>query len=468
MAVRGRWVLAALGLFLPLALAPGKAEPDRPVKKVFAHYMVACPTAGGGARLEDYQREIQEAQRRGIDGFALNCGGWTAKEPHYKARTILLYEAAQRLGTGFQLFVSADYCCGLSLEETRDIVESFRDHPNQLRWEGKPVLSTFGGQGKDNEHGKELLAFLRSGSLAGPVVFVPYFFPRPHITELPQDEHVEQVFRDFSGLDGFFYFGAAGTGEQLARSNELLARKWRGAGKIFMAGITPYYRGNGGNFRAFETRGFEGMAREWESAIRSDATWVEIVTWNDWGESSYVAPFGPPEATEFWKGHFGPRMLAHAAYLDASRYYIAWFKKGTPPPIERDEVFYFYRLHPKSLAATVRASSDEDGSAVVRGADRLKDSVFVTAFLTAPGELAIQSGSRAQTFPLPAGVSHLEMPFACGRQHFTLRRAGKTIIDKTGEHEVSATDASSRFNYFGGGAAAAEVGRGASEGAPAR
>ncbi len=441
------WPLIGVLTGVALAAQPQPAPPARPlpVKQVFAHYMVCCPTAGGSATLEDYKREIQEAQKRGLDGFALNCGGWQKSEPHYKARTLKIYEAARQLGTGFQLFVSAD---GAALNEIPDIVRSFKDHPNQFRYNGQPVLSTFAGEGVDNAIGK---ARTRIAHDEG-AVFVPYFYPRPNITEHPQEEHAAQLARDFPDVDGFFYFGAAGTGEQIARSNAILARKWLGLGKIFMAGITPYYRGNGGNFRLFETRGFEGMAQEWEGAIRAGATWVELVTWNDWNESSYLAPFGPAEATSLWNGHFGPKMLSHVAYLEASRYYIDWFKLGFPPPITEDKLFYFYRLHPKSLPVTVNAADQAKGTGRPGGADALLDNVFVTLFLTQPAQLTIHSGERHESFELAAGVHHVSTPFAPGPQRFVLRREGQVVIEKLGEHEISATDGSSRFNYFAGSA----------------
>src|SRR5579872_2193765 len=103
----------------PVLLNGAPAPPRRPlpVKMVFAHYMVCCPTAGGGATVEDFKHEIQEAQSRGIDGFALNCGGWNKSEPHYKVRTLEIYEAARRLGTGFQLFISADGAAQNEIED---------------------------------------------------------------------------------------------------------------------------------------------------------------------------------------------------------------------------------------------------------------------------------------------------------------------------------------------------------------
>jgi len=440
---------AAIPLVVFLAWAGATAAPGAApaaAKRVFVHYMVCCPTVGGSAKLEDYQREIQEAQRRGVDGFALNCGNWTRKEPHYKARTLLLYEAARQLGTGFQLFVSAD---AAALDEIPDIIRTFKDHPNQFRHGGKPVLSTFGGMGGDDHVlGKERIRIAHEEG----AVFVPYYYPRPNITELPKAQHVAQLTRDFSDLDGYFYFGAAGYPEEIVQSSSLLAKAWLDLGKIYMAGLTPFYRGNGGNFRIYETRGFEGLAKEWEGAIRDGATWVELVTWNDWNESSYLAPFGEPAATSLWKGHFGPKMLSHVAYLDASRYYIDWFKTGTPPPIVEDRLFYFYRLHPASLPVTVNAADDRKGTGRPAKADALLDHVFVTLFLASPAQLTIYSGASEKKFDLNAGVQHVSMAFAAGAQRFVLRRAGRIVFDKTGEHEISVSDGSRRFNYFAGSA----------------
>jgi len=216
-----------------------------------------------------------------------------------------------------------------------------------------------------------------------------------------------------------------------------------------MAVVTPHYRGFGGNYRVFENRGFEGMALEWETAIREGASWVEIVTWNDWGESSYVAPFGTPNQTSLWGGHWGP-LLSHVAYLDASRYYIDWYKAGTPPRIVQDSLYYFYRLHPKTGPGLVKPDDKAKKMGRPGGADRLVDNVFVTSFLTAPAQLTIYSGSTEKRFDVKSGVEHVSMPFAPGKQRFVLTRGGKCITDKTGEHEISATDAWGDYNYFAG------------------
>ncbi len=433
------WKLVLAALFVPgyVTLA------DIAERKVFAHYMVCIPTYGGSSAVTDYQREIRAAQSAGIDGFALNCGGWTLREPHYKRRTELIYQAAQELGTGFKLFISADYATRLTSDETRDMVESFRDHPNQFRHDGRPVLSTFGG-------GREQADFVRSeftGERA--ICYVPFYYPTPAV-EMPNQAQVDQVFRDYSeSLDGFFHFGAAGTPEQIAESNRLLAGKWLGAGKLFMAGITPYYRGLGGNYRVYESRGFEGLAKQWEGVIRDQATWVELVTWNDWGEASYLAPFGSAYSTSLWNGHWGP-MLSHTAFLKASRYYIDWYKSGSQPEIREDALYYFYRQHPQALSGIRKPGETPPVPARPGHADQLADEIFVTAFLTAPAELTIYSGAAEKNFDLSAGVSHLSMPFEAGQQRFVLTRGSDVIIAKTGEQEISATEAWGNFNIFSG------------------
>lgn len=438
LAVQGVLALFCMALSFALHAQPRQIVP----KLVFAHYMVCCPAAGGKATVEDYMAEMREAQSRGVDGFSLNSGGWSKSEPLYKQRTLLMYEAARRLGTGFKLFVSVD---GKARDEVEDILQTVNNHPNQLRVGTKPVLSTFAGEGKTGEQGDELIARAH----ANGAFFIPYFYPRPLVRELPTETDARTIAHRYPDLDGFFYFGAAGTGATISEANAVSARAWRSRGKVYMASVTPYYIGGGNNYRAFETEGFTAMAQEWEAAIRNDASWVQIVTWNDWYEASYVAPFRTD------KPDLGPKQLpnssmpSHVAYLDASRYYIDWFKHGTPPVLKKDQLFYFYRLHPKTEDADI-AVGGAAGKARPRGVNNLKDNVFVSAFLSQPGQVTIRSGGASKNFDLSAGVSHIELPFEPGKQQFILTRNGKILIEKTGERSISATDTHTRFNYFSG------------------
>jgi hypothetical protein len=417
---------------------------DSERKRVFAHYMVAWPRGGPRAGIESYQAEFRDAHARGIDGFALNCGGWDRSEPHYKRRVLRMYDAAAQLGFDFKLFVSAD---GKAQDEIEDIVASTRDLKAQLLVDGKPVLSAYAAGGKGFTNGAALMH--RAGQLGA--FFVPHFFPDIGERQISARE-ADQIAQRLGSANGYFYFGAAGTPDLIAKSTETLSAELKTRGKVFMAPVTPYYRGlpAGTNYRAFETGGFSGMAAEWEAAIASGAPWVQIVTWNDWAESTYVAPIGSTGRARVYDERFG-ELLSHTGYLDASEYYVNWFKSGRKPVITRDRLFYFYRLNP---LGSERAgwSATRDASTPPRARAPLSTQVHVSMFLSAPAELTVLLPGAATRFDVPAGVTHVSADSRTGTPRFVLQRHGETVIDKTGEQAITADDFSGAYNYFSGSA----------------
>ncbi len=413
-------------------------------RKVFAHYMVAWPRDGKVTSADQYAQEMQDAMAAGIDGFALNCGGWSAFEPYYKRRGEAMYDAADRFDGAFALFVSAD---GRAQDELEDIVRTVRGRRAQLMVDGRPMVSAYALGGLEGTHASSLLATAqRLGAY-----FVPHLFPRTGEREIDANVAADIVER-IGPADGYFYFGAAGAPSLLARSTRALAPALRNAGKTFMTPVTPYYRGlpQGTNYRAFETNGFAGMAEEWRAAIESRATWVQIVTWNDWSESTYVAPTGGARQPVVYHARFGP-ILSHEGYLRASRYYIRWFKTGSPPPIERDELFHFYRLSPAAqgeIAADGAAAPTYPPPDMPQGP--LVDRVFVCAFLTHPARLTVRQGGREYHRPLPAGISFVDVPSLPGQPRFTLVRDGRVVLDRTGELAITEHDYSSLYGYYSG------------------
>jgi Glycosyl hydrolase family 71 len=421
----GLGALAASG-----ALASGRARavvsaalPRSGPRLVFAHYMVCCPRDGNDASVATLANELGFAQSRGVDGFALNCGSWT-EEPRYRATSTKLFKAAASLGSGFKLFFSAD---GLPPSVVVEMVSEFYDHPNMLRVDGKPMLSTFDG---DAEWAR---AFLTPLAQAGkPLTFVPFYYPQGH-SKVFTPHSVTGLIADNPDLDGFFFFGAGEPGARVAKLSLEIGEAWRRAGKFYMAPVTPYYRGYGKNYRVFESRGFEGMARQWEAAIAVGAQWVEIVTWNDWSEATYVEDLGAPATLRVGGGHWG-QLLSHAAYLAASDYYIRWFKTGQRR-IERDDLYWFYRLSPRSIPGTVTPESR--GPSLPKGVENLEDRVFATAFLVAPATVQIDTGGKRYQFDLAEGVHHVSAEFALGAQKFSLLRNGRVILAGDGAFPIT-------------------------------
>src|SRR5580693_5035345 len=142
---RTRRALPHLLLLLCFLSASASAQ-----RLVFAHYMLAnqdttADTPTGEPNIAAYQREIQQAQSIGIDGFALNAGGWS-KEPRYIRRASEMFEAAYRLHSNFKLMFSADMCCSNDAADVMDMMRRFANNPRYsgvyFQYDGRFVLTT--------------------------------------------------------------------------------------------------------------------------------------------------------------------------------------------------------------------------------------------------------------------------------------------------------------------------------------
>src|ERR1700728_4642269 len=154
-AFRGRSGSRRVRLIAMLVLTlAGLCTPAFAQKLVFAHYMVTNQDYQGNTdptqelKIAAYEREIQQAQAVGIDGFALNVGGWL-NQNYYIVYSAQMFEAAARLNTGFKLMFSADMCCGNAMADVEDMVRRFANDPRYspfyFKYNGEFVLTTFSG-----------------------------------------------------------------------------------------------------------------------------------------------------------------------------------------------------------------------------------------------------------------------------------------------------------------------------------
>ena len=435
--------LRSVALTLALALLPThciteKAEAAKPsnARAVFAHYMVCFATYG--ATVEGYKREIKEAQAAGIDGFALNVGAWT-NEPHYVRRTKLLFQAAQELGTGFTMIFSLDLAT-LQPKYIAEILKTYVNHPNFYRYKGRSLVSTFAGENVD---WKSILQPLKTEGYN--ICFVPFFYPKP-VTELPSYQAVKGHFARYADIaDGYFFFGAAGTAEQLTECNTSYVKAAREANKLVMASYSPFYWGMAQpGRRYYETKGGKGIEMQWKSIIANQPNFVEIVTWNDFNES-YLTPVDKPE--QYFSGLKSPRRHSHVAYYELLKYFIPWYRTGKEPKIERDGLFYFYRVHPKSAVLrppiTEPATAKKLAVTVFHG--DVTDTIYVTTLLKSPAELIVKTGDKEVKLHASEGYQSFEVPFRTGVQRFALVRKGKVIAESEGEPIVAEP---TEYNFF--------------------
>lgn len=126
---------------------------------------------------------ISLAASKGIDAFALDLG----RDSWEPSKVADAYAAA--IGSNFKLFIMFDMAslpCDRAEDGNfiRELINAYYEHSNQLTYQGKPVVGTFGGQlcrfGTDHmDDGWNNV--LKKGMR--PVHFIPAFFIEPPIYE---------------------------------------------------------------------------------------------------------------------------------------------------------------------------------------------------------------------------------------------------------------------------------------------
>ncbi|KAF9070679.1 glycoside hydrolase [Rhodocollybia butyracea] len=142
---------------------------------------------------------------------------------------------------------------------------------------------------------------------------------------------------------------------------------------------------------------------------------VELITWNDYGESHYLGPIegALPAGSEAWTDG-----MNHTGWLSLTSYYATAFKTGSYPNISSSEerLVMWARTHPASANAT----SDDIGP--VLGSELVLDAIWAITLLSEPANVTLEiipsSNSSSttplasQTFSVPAGISKLTIPIS--------------------------------------------------------
>jgi glucan endo-1,3-alpha-glucosidase len=474
-------ILTSLLLLWGIACVPAHAQ-----RLVFAHYMVTNQDYQGNtdptqeAKIAAYEKEIQQAQAAGIDGFALNVGGWL-NQNYYIIYSAQIFEAAVRLNSGFKLMFSADMCCGNGLGDVEDMVRRFANDPRYsqvyFKFNGEFVLTTFSGDNMGTSFWQQVRSDLATGGnpsttsepnalaeVSGPpsnapvnIFLVPAFFWGG---EIPTLSSVQQGFSQWSStIDGSFYWGIAGvpgSGGSLDQipSSDDYASVVHSGGKLYMAPICLQFWGANAD-RYYEYSGAAGMRKMWMDAINvSHPDWVEIITWNDFIEGSYVSPIDDPNKYPFANfldttgvpsstlGYFH----SHQGATALLPYFIQWYKTGVQPTISNDSIYWFYRTQSMNFNAGTPAVSPGTNYGP------MADVIYVTANLPAPAVLKVTSGSQVSTFNLSAGSSDVQAPFTVGTTPtFELDRGGVAVIPATsGTDAISAAPQYNDYYYSTG------------------
>ena len=165
------------------------------------------------------------------------------------------------------------------------------------------------------------------------------------------------------------------------------------------------------------------LAKRWEAIIgdRDQYDIVQILTWNDYGESHYVGPIkGSLPNSEAWTIGFN-----HTAFLDVHKFYAEGFKTGSFPNITEDRLVIWSRPHP----ALAKASDDNVGAPT--SFDLFQDNVWALAITSVPGTVTLKtSPTNSKSFNVLSGVTKLAIPISPGdTMGGSIERNGQTVVE---------------------------------------
>ncbi|KAJ3726566.1 glycosyl hydrolase family 71-domain-containing protein [Lentinula raphanica] len=409
----------ALDVQLPRdALQPAPLEKRDGTKYVFMHHVRSeYPYV-----YNDWLNDVKQISAMGVDAVALNIGS----DVWQWDRVVDAYNAAAASGTGLKMFISFDYTSFVCDNgyATTNWTNYFANYSAQFKVDGKTFISTYGG-------GYDCLGVANWKTVKANTngYLMPFFWDS------------ENTFKtDWAFLDSWYCWGCAWPQGDWDKNVDI---QQLGAGRYattvsgwFFTHLTS---------KNFYLRGDDWLLpNRWDQLfqLRDQLTFVEMVTWNDYGESDYFGPFeGAQPAGTYWAQNY-----PHTAWINLSKYYITAYKTGTYPTITQDVVYWWCRPHP----ALATATSDSLGRPT--GYDWADDYLWAVAFCSSTCTVTLTLGTSTQTFSnLAYGVNKLKLPMAVGTVGIKMVKSSTTVINAspTG-FSVIATPSQYNYNVFVG------------------
>ncbi|KAH8775428.1 glycoside hydrolase [Diaporthe sp. PMI_573] len=389
-------------------------------RKVFAHYVFGLTD---GHTYDDWNQEILAAQAAGIDGFALNIG----PNDHYTMPQLRqAYSAASSLfGGRFVLFLSFDMAAGdWPVEQVVACINEFKDSPAQCRVNGLPFVSTFEGP-----QWAENWPAVREAT--GGIYFVPDWSSLgPH-----------GVGEKLNLIDGAFSWAAWPQADQHHMSTDEDVQYQRALrGKSFMAGVSPWFYTRLPQWEKNWLSASEKLWYDrWIHMLELRPEFVQIITWNDYGESSYI--YDPVRPGQIVPGaeHYVHDLCPHTAFRTILPHFIAAYKAGSTQigMPQEDCAIAWYRTTPAACGHDGDTAWGQGGGrSASQGA---RDVVSILAVTREPTALHVSIGGLSQeliTHHQHGHLTFLEVPFDGRVGPVQLFMSGKSVTGPEIRNEV--------------------------------
>jgi Glycosyl hydrolase family 71 len=369
------------------------------------------PLPGADWRDVDLRTEINQAKSVGIDGFAVDI-----ILPRATSDVPMRMLAAAKTVGGFAVLPTADMAGPLNTLSAQVFAAEFAPYlsaPAAFRLaDGRPVLGAFYAEGQPVAWWTAVLAELKS-SHGLTVAFVPTFLDAP--ANMDAFAPISHGFGNWGGRNP----NAVPTVALAPPYPVNLVQRAHALGKIWMQPVA--YQDNRPREGIYDESANGTTVRNmWQIAIDQQAEWVQLITWNDYAETTQLAP-------SVVQGH---RML------DMNAYWLARYKFGQTPRVLRDALYVSHRIQPVGARPTFpqsRLMGLRPGSIAGR------DAVEVVSFAVAPSTLQVMIGSTSGSCVVPAGLGVCTFPLQPGGVVAGLWRDGRWTAIAQSPLAVTAT-----------------------------
>jgi hypothetical protein len=356
----------------------------------------------GNWQLTDMKTEVLRAVSAGIDGFIVNAGPLTAG--YYLDRVKRLMAAAQSVSPGFRIILMPDFA-GQPLPDPRTLafrVNALKSWPALYRLpDSRLVISPWAPDKQGVAYWSTFKSQMQA--LGTSVALVPTFI------DLWGNARKFAPITYGMGSWGGRSPGATGAANpyvQAASFVHSLGRKFMQA--VSVQDVRPTQQ------LYWEAENTENLRYTWNSAIAGNADFVQMATWNDYGEGT----------------QFSPSMRDRSSFLDLSSYYVSRFKTGAWPRIVKSGA---YVTHRTQFAA---AKPDPSGgntklmkpNMAVGQSTAPRDTIEVLTFLTAASNVTVTIGSKVYRYLAFAGYYAKLLPLGYGSVTVTARGPGVSFI----------------------------------------
>ncbi len=365
-----------------------------------------APSTNPNWKQLNMEGQVRRAIARGISGFTFDSLAAT-DATNAGSDLHLMLAAAHAVDGRFKILIMPDMTTlGTDITAVVKIIASVAGNPAAFHLsDGRLVVSPFDAGLNTPVWWQSVISLLSAQGIH--IALVPTFLGWTASADL---------FAPFSY--GFSDWGAAtvaGAGAMLG-DPDIVHSTYK---KIFMTSVDPQqYRPK--DFIYWEAGNSAALRAAWISSIHGGADWVQLVTWNDFSESSAIAPV--TDAT--LQRNIG------TGFYNLTGYFASWYLTGQEPTITHDVLYYFYRREP----VTAAASGQSRLATVYQGV--AENDIELLAVLTSPGVLKITIGGKTYTQNAAAGVTSFKIPSQPGIPLFTLSRSGSDIFSFHGGVQI--------------------------------